>query len=132
MRINDFLSILRGVSNGAFAKSKPHLEDVRMMEFRRGIVLENTHIQKNYHSSEFLQRKVEKTMKTGIDFKSSTVPRDVNTIKAENIIKLLCPHMDPVKRKFWYDIPKNDTSPDLQVERDQKEDGNDTDEQEDQ
>ena len=40
--------------------------------------------------------------------------------------------MDPVKRKFWYDMPKNDTSPDLQVERDPKEDGNDTDEQEDQ
>ena len=71
-------------------------------------------------------------MKTGIDFKSSTVPRGVNTTKAENIIKLLCPHMDPVKRKFWYDISKNDTSPDLQVERDPKEDGNDTDEQEDQ
>ena len=58
MRIDDFLSIPRGVSNGAFAKSKPHLEDVRTMEFRRGsfrLYWKTTHIQKNYHSSEFLQ-----------------------------------------------------------------------------
>ena len=53
MRIDDFLSIPRGVSNGAFAKSKPHLEDVRIMEFRRGsfrLYWKTTHIQKNYSS----------------------------------------------------------------------------------
>ena len=36
MSFDDFLHIPRGVSQGAFAKSKPKLEDLRVVEFHRG------------------------------------------------------------------------------------------------
>ena len=41
--------------------------------------------------------------------------------KAENIKKVLCLHTEPVKREFWNNIPIDDASPDLQVERDPNE-----------
>ena len=72
--------------------------------------------------AEFLQRKVEKAMRAGNGFPSHKSARGVNTVKVENIVKVLCPHMEPVKRQFWFYMPQNDNSPDLQVEHDPNED----------
>ena len=74
--------------------------------------------QQHCFSAEFLQRKVGKSVKSGILFPSHCRLRGVNTTKIQSIIKVLCPHMEPVKRQFWLDIPINDNSPDLQIERD--------------
>ena len=65
--------------------------------------------------------KLKKTMVAGNDFPSKKMPRGANTIKIQNIIEKLCPHMDAVKRIFWEDIPLDDNSPDLQKERDPNE-----------
>ena len=45
----------------------------------------------------------------------------------ENIITVLCPHMEPVKRIFWLELPKQGDLPDLRIERDPCEAKNDED-----
>ena len=78
------------------------------------------------HKADFLMQ-VGKMIQVGNDFVSRKAPRGVNTAKVENIIKVLCPHMEPVKRKFWLELPKNEDLPDLQIERDPSEAKNDED-----
>ena len=50
-------------------------------------------------------------------FPAQSQPGGVNA-KIENIVEILCPHMEPVKRQFWLNITKSDDAPDLQFERD--------------
>ena len=125
MTTKDFRVIPRGLSSAqAIVQTKPLLENCRIIEFRRGsykMYWKTSHVEKYYHSSEFLKTNLKQSMKAGNDFPAKRVPRGVHTGKIRNIIEKLCPHMDAVKRKFWLDIPLNDTSPDLQKERDPNE-----------
>ena len=124
MTATEFKFIPRGLSNEqAIVKTKPILDKCRVIQFRHGsykIYWKTSHAEHAYHSSEFLMNKLKKTMVAGNDFPSK-MPRGANTIKIQNIIEKLCPHMDAVKRIFWEDIPLDDNSPDLQKERDPNE-----------
>ena len=51
-------------------------------------------------------------------FPAQSQPRGVNAKKIENIVEILCPHMEPVKRQFWLNITKSDDAPDLQFKSD--------------
>lgn len=121
MKYDDFILIPRGVSQGNYAKNKPRLENVRIVKFYKGsfkIHWKSDYDEVRFSSAEFLQRKIEKSIKSGFLFPPQCQPRGVNTQKIENIIQVLCPHMEPGKRRFWLNIKKSDDSPDLQIERD--------------
>ena len=125
MTATGYKFIPRGLSNAqAIVKTKPILDKCRVIQFRHGsykIYWKTSHAEHAYHSSEFLMNKLKKTMVAGNDFPSKKMPRGANTIKIQNIIEKLCPHMDAVKRIFWEDIPLDDNSPDLQKGRDPNE-----------
>ena len=70
------------------------------------------YVQGKYNSSEFLQRKVEKYLRAGVKFPSKSGPRGAKASKIDNIIHLLCPHMELIKWIFWSEIPRNENSPD--------------------
>ena len=125
MAATEFKFIPRRLSSGqAIVETKPILDNCRVIQFRHGsykIYWKTSHAEQGYHPSEFLMNKLKRTMVAGNDFPSKKIPRGANTIKIQNIIEKLCPHMDAVKRTFWEDIPLDDNSPDLQKERDPNE-----------
>ena len=118
MKYDDFLRIPHGVSQASYARAKPKLENVRVSYFQRGSYMlhwRTKHDQIKRHKADFLMRNVGKMMQVGNDFVSRKAPRGVNTAKVENIIKVLCPHMELVKRKFWLELPKKGDLPDQQI-----------------
>ena len=126
MKYDDFCHIPHGVSQGSFARYKPKLDTVRVAHFQRGSQMlhwRTNHNEGKLHKAEFLMRKVAKMI--GTEFKRRKEPRGINSAKVANIIQVLCPHMAPVKRRFWLELSTKEGLPDLQTERDLLEDMDD-------
>ena len=115
-----------GVSQGSFARYKPKLDTVRVAHFQRGSQMlrwRTNHNEGKLHKAELLMRKVAKMI--GTESKRRKEPRGINSAKVANIIRVLCPHMAPVKRRFWLELSTKEGLPDLQTERDLLEDMDD-------
>ena len=122
MEYNNFFKFPRGVSQAKYASKKPKLEDVQVVMFKRGsdeMFWKTTHAQKDFQSSQFLQKKYIKSL--GNDFECAEQARGVSTAKKENIVSTLCPFLQPSRRDFWENLPINDDSVDLLTDRDQSE-----------
>ena len=69
----------------------------------------------------FLQKRALKSL--GQSFLRKSKPTGITTAKKENI-KVILPHLNENRKQFWLDLPPNDFSKDLSVERDPEEEEN--------
>ena len=112
----------RQVSEAQYATNKPKLRDVACVRFIRRsskIFWKKSHNDTEFHSSKFLQKKALKSLCQS--FLRKYKPRGITTAKKENIIKVIFPHLNENRKQFWLDLPQNDFSKDLSVERDPRE-----------
>ena len=110
MKSTDFVDFPNGMSNGAYASSKPLLRDVRIVQFRKGdtnMFWKNSYDQRSYMDAPFLKKKI----KQRIEMHRSKMPFDIKptmsfvSAKRKNgIWEKLCPLMPPSRRQFWNDL----------------------------
>ena len=102
-----------------YTASKPKLENIKSVKFDKGserIFWKTSHTQEEFKSSQFLQRKLIKSLRN--DFQRIEKPRGVSTCKKEDIVTILCPHPKELRELFWQNLPVNDEAVDLIVNRD--------------
>ena len=65
-----------------------------------------SHTQKEFYSSQFLQRKLIKSL--GNDFQRTEKPGGVSICKKEYIVTMLCPHLKETRQLFLKNLSVND------------------------
>ena len=113
---SDFIEYPKGVSSGNDASNKPKMENIRIVQFRKGsdkMFWKESLEGKNFLSQAFLLKKVSREIVKGnIDFfQRKTKPRGLTTSKKADIISKMCPLMtNPENRAYWASLPESDAS----------------------
>ena len=105
MSSNDFLSVNKNASEGNFASNKPKVENVQVVCFNRGstkLYWKESFSEKEFHSTDWLQKKAEK--QNSMPFPCVVGQRGINTLKKDNIVKTLLPHLEENIRKYWLEM----------------------------
>ena len=109
MNCHEFFKIPCGVLQVNLTASKPKLEDIKSVKFDRGserMFWKISHLQEEFYSSQFLQRKLIKSL--GNNFQGIEKLPNLNNSKIEDIVTILCPHLKELRQLFWQNLPVND------------------------